>query len=170
VPASLALIMLLVFIAFSSLTDALLVASVMPMALIGGVFALYLANMPFSVSAAIGFIGLFGVSVMEGIIVLTYFNQLIDAGLDRSQALFRACQTRLRPVLMTCFAACVGLLPAAASTAIGAEVQKPLALVVVGGILLAPALILIVLPVLIDLFSRRSHEIELARAHAEAGE
>jgi heavy metal efflux system protein len=170
VPASLALIVLLVFIAFPSVTDTLLVASVMPMALIGGIFALYGAGMPFSVSAAIGFIGLFGVSVMEGIIILTYFNQLIDGGLDSSSALLRACQTRLRPVLMTCFSACVGLLPAAVSTGIGAQVQKPLAVVVVGGILLAPVLILIVLPVLIDVFSRRRKEFGVAQAQPEAGE
>ncbi len=170
VPASLAPIMLLLFIAFPSLTDTLLVAAVMPMGLIGGIFALYVTSMPFSVSAAIGFIGLFSVSVMEGIIVLTYFNQLIDAGLDASQALLRACQTRLRPVLMTCFAACVGLLPAAVSTGIGPQVQKPLALVVVGGILLAPVLLLIVLPVLIDVFSRRQPATEMAREYPEAGE
>ncbi|MBV8103233.1 MAG: efflux RND transporter permease subunit, partial [Hyphomicrobiales bacterium] len=167
VPASLALIMFLVYLAFGSLTDTLLVASVMPMALIGGVFALYLASMPFSVSAAIGFIGLFGVAVMEGIIVLTYFNQLVEEGHERAQALKGACQIRLRPVLMTCFAACVGLLPAALSTGIGAQVQKPLATVVVGGILLAPALILVVLPVLIDVFSRRAHEDARAKARAE---
>jgi heavy metal efflux system protein len=155
VPLSLVLILLLLFVNFSSLTDTLLAASVMPMALIGGIFALYVTGTPFSVSAAIGFIGLFGISVMEGIIVLSYFNQLIDAGLDTAQAILRACQTRLRPVMMTCFAACVGLLPAAISTGIGAQVQKPLALVVVGGILLAPVLILIILPVLIGVFSRR---------------
>jgi len=170
VPLSLALILLLLFVNFSSLTDTLLAASVMPMALIGGIFALYATGTPFSVSAAIGFIGLFGVSVMEGIIVLSYFNQLIDAGLDTSQAILRACQTRLRPVMMTCFAACVGLLPAAVSTGIGAQVQKPLALVVVGGILLAPVLILIILPVLIELFSRRERAAEKSKMQPEAAE
>jgi cobalt-zinc-cadmium resistance protein CzcA len=165
VPFSLVLILLLLFVNFGSLVDTLLAASVMPMALIGGIFALYLTDTPFSVSAAIGFIGLFGISVMEGIIVLAYVNQLIDAGLGTSQAIFRACQTRLRPVMMTCFAACVGLLPAAVSTGIGAQVQKPLALVVVGGILLAPVLILIVLPVLIEVFSR--HERTAGKAAME---
>ncbi len=167
IPLSLALIFLLLFVNFSSLTDTLLAASVMPMALIGGIFALYVTGTPFSVSAAIGFIGLFGISVMEGIIVLSYFNQLIDAGLDTSQAILRACQTRLRPVMMTCFAACVGLLPAAVSTGIGAQVQKPLALVVVGGILLAPVLILIILPVLIDVFSRRGRAAAMQPQPAE---
>lgn len=155
VPLSLGLILLLLFFNFSSITDTLLAASVMPMALIGGIFALYLTGTPFSVSAAIGFIGLFGISVMEGIIVLTYFNQTIETGVERSQAIRNSCQTRLRPVMMTCCAACVGLLPAAFATGIGSQVQKPLALVVVGGILLAPVLVLIILPLLIDLFSKR---------------
>lgn len=155
VPITLALILMLLFFNFSSITDTLLAASVMPMALIGGIFALYVTGTPFSVSAAIGFIGLFGISVMDGILVLAYYNHLLDAGVERAGALMRACQTRMRPVVMTCIAACVGLLPAAFSTGIGSQVQRPLALVVVGGISLAPVLILIVLPVLIQLFSRR---------------
>jgi cobalt-zinc-cadmium resistance protein CzcA len=160
VPISLGLILLLLFFNFNSITDTLLAASVMPMALIGGIFALYLTGTPFSVSAAIGFIGLFGISVMEGIIVLTYFNQIIETGVERSQAIAKSCQTRLRPVMMTCCAACVGLLPAAFATGIGSQVQKPLALVVVGGILLAPVLVLIILPLLIDLFSQRKSPLK----------
>src|SRR5262249_17776733 len=105
---------------------------------------------------AIGFIALFGIAVMEGIILLSYFNQLVEAGARRGAAIMQACQTRFRPVMMTCIAACVGLLPAALSTAIGAQVQRPLALVGVGGILLTPVLVLIILPVLIDVFSRRA--------------
>ncbi|HVH76983.1 MAG TPA: CusA/CzcA family heavy metal efflux RND transporter [Stellaceae bacterium] len=158
VPVSLALIALLLFANFGSLTDTLLAASVMPMAWIGGIFALLVTGTPFSVSAAIGFVGLFGISVMEGIIILSYFNALIDAGLDRAAAVTRACHIRLRPVMMTCLGACVGLLPAALSTGIGSQVQKPLALVIVGGTLLAPLPILIVLPVLIDVFSRRERD------------
>ncbi|MBV8815608.1 MAG: efflux RND transporter permease subunit, partial [Verrucomicrobia bacterium] len=155
VPLSLLLIVLLLWLNFSSFVDTLLAASVMPMALVGGIFTLAITGTPFSVSAAIGFIGLFGISVMEGIIVISYFNQLVGGDLSRSAALVRACEMRLRPVMMTCVAACVGLLPAAMSTGIGSQVQRPLALVVVGGILLAPVLILVILPVLIDLFSRR---------------
>ncbi len=155
VPLALGLIVLLLFINFGSLIDTLLVASVMPMAVVGGIFALAVTETPFSVSAAIGFIGLFGISVMEGILVLAYYNQLIDVGLTRAEAVLRAAETRFRPVMMTCIAACVGLLPAAFSNGIGSQVQKPLALVVVGGILLAPVLILVILPVLIDRFSRR---------------
>src|SRR5215472_11324665 len=93
---------------------------------------------------------------MDGIIVLASYNGLIDAGLDRSSAILRACEIQMRPVMMTCIVACVGLLPAAVSTGIGSQVQKPLALVVVGGIVLAPLLILIVPPVLIELFSPRA--------------
>ena len=156
VPLSLFLICVLLYFNFSSLTDTLLAASVMPMALIGGVFALYLTGTPFSVSAAIGFVALFGIAAMDGIIVISYFNALLAQGVERTQAVLRTCEVQMRPVVMTCVAACVGLLPAALSTGIGSQVQKPLALVVVGGILLAPLLILVVLPVLIDLFSRRA--------------
>jgi cobalt-zinc-cadmium resistance protein CzcA len=155
VPLSLLLIGLLLFLNFSKVSDTLLAASVMPMAMIGGVLALFVTQTPLSVSAAIGFIGLFGISVMNGIIVLSSFNRLVGAGFPRDAALLRACETQLRPVAMTSIAACVGLLPAALSTAIGSQVQRPLALVVVGGMLLAPALVLVVLPVLIDVFSRR---------------
>ncbi len=153
IPISLALIAFLLFINFSSIADTLLALSVMPMAMVGGILALSLTGTALSVSAAIGFIGLFGISVMNGIIVLSSFNHLTSGGLERGVALRRACETQLRPVAMTCFAACVGLLPAALSHGIGSQVQRPLALVVVGGILLAPALILLVLPVLMDIFS-----------------
>lgn len=155
VPLTVLLIALLLYVNFASAIDMLLGISVIPMAMIGGIFALVLTGTPFSVSAAIGFIALFGIAVMEGIILLSYYNQLIDEGHVRGQAILTACATRFRPVMMTCCAACVGLLPAAFSTAIGAQVQRPLALVVVGGILLAPVLVLVVLPVLIDMFSRR---------------
>jgi cobalt-zinc-cadmium resistance protein CzcA len=156
VPISLVLIFILLYVSFSSLTDAALAASVMPMALIGGIFALIATGTPFSVSAAIGFIALFGIAAMDGIIVLSYYNRTIYDGLDRRDAILRTCQVQMRPVIMTCVAAAVGLMPAALSSGIGSQVQKPLALVVVGGILLAPVLILIVLPVLIELFSRRA--------------
>jgi heavy metal efflux system protein len=162
VPLSLGLICMLLFLNFGSVTDMLLAASVMPMALIGGILALFLTGTPFSVSAAIGFVALFGISAMDGIIVIAFFNRLMEAGVERSAALLRTCEVQMRPVLMTCIVACVGLLPAALSTGIGSQVQKPLALVVVGGSLLAPLLILLVLPVLIDLFSRRRSSWEQA--------
>jgi cobalt-zinc-cadmium resistance protein CzcA len=156
VPLSLALILLLLYLNFSSVRDALLAASVMPMALIGGVFALYLTGTHFSVSAAIGFIALFGIAAMDGILVLSYYNKMLEDGLERADAIVRTCATQMRPVMMTCIAACVGLLPAAVSSGIGSQVQRPLALVVVGGILLAPVLILILLPALIATFSHRA--------------
>ncbi|MCP4618512.1 MAG: efflux RND transporter permease subunit [Bradyrhizobium sp.] len=159
VPLTIVLISILLYFNFASLADTLLTLSVIPMALIGGIFALLFTGTSFSVSAAIGFIALFGISVMEGIILLSYFNQRVEAGLDRTSALSEACRTRFRPVMMTCNAACVGLLPAAFSTAIGSQVQRPLALVVVGGILLAPSLILIVFPVLVGIFSRRGRNV-----------
>jgi cobalt-zinc-cadmium resistance protein CzcA len=155
VPVTILLISVLLYFNFTSLADTLLGLTVIPMAMVGGIFALTLTGTPFSVSAAIGFIALFGISVMEGIILLSYYNQLVESGMEYRAALIEACQTRFRPVMMTCNAACVGLLPAALSTAIGSQVQRPLALVVVGGILLTPTLVLLVLPVLIGLFSRR---------------
>ena len=152
VPISLIAIGFLLFMNFGKVRDSALSASVMPMAMIGGVFALYLTRTPLSVSAVIGFVGLFGVSVMNGIIVVSSYNHMLFQGLGRMEAIRQACETQFRPVIMTCSAACVGLLPAALSNGIGSQVQKPLALVVVGGILLAPTLILLVLPVLIDLY------------------
>ena len=170
VPITILLISVLLYFNFASLADTLLGLSVIPMAMVGGIFALVLTGTPFSVSAAIGFIALFGISVMEGIILLSYYNQLIEAGKQRLSALSEACQTRFRPVMMTCNAACVGLLPAALSTAIGSQVQRPLALVVVGGILLAPSLVLLVLPVLIGLFSRRGRDLPSSDAVLEPAE
>jgi heavy metal efflux system protein len=165
VPLALGLICLLLFLNFGSVTETLLAASAVPMALIGGIFALFLTGTPFSVSAAIGFVALFGISAMDGIIVLGYFNRQITAGIERSTALLRTCSVQMRPVAMTCVVAGVGLLPAALSSGIGSQVQKPLAIVVVGGSLLAPFLILLVLPVLIDLFSWRHHVVEETEPH-----
>jgi cobalt-zinc-cadmium resistance protein CzcA len=155
VPISIALICILLFVNFGSLTDVLLAASVIPMALVGGIFALAVTGTPFSVSAAIGFVALFGIATMDGIIVLSYYNLHIEGGMDRVSAILHTCKVQMRPVMMTCVVACVGLVPAALSTGIGSQVQRPLALVVVGGMLLTPILVLLVLPVLILLFSRR---------------
>jgi len=155
VPLSVGLICLLLYMNFTSITDMLLAASAMPMAMVGGILALFVTATPFSVSAAIGFVALFGISAMDGILVVTYFNLATEAGLVRAEALRRTCETQLRPVMMTCIVAAVGLAPAALATGIGSQVQRPLALVVVGGIMFAPVLILLGLPVLIDVFSRR---------------
>lgn len=158
VPISLALIGVLLWFNFGSMVDTMLAMSVIPMAVLGGVLGLLLSGVPFSVSAAIGFIALFGIAVMDGIIMLSQYNQLIDEGVDRVKAVIRTGELQMRPVLMTCAVAGIGLLPAALSTGIGSQVQKPLALVVVSGMALAPIVILITLPVLILLFSRHGRE------------
>ena len=160
VPLSIVLICFLLYLNFGSITDMLLAASVIPMALVGGIVVLFVTGTPFSVSAAIGFVALFGISAMDGILVVTYFNRMMETGMDRADAILRTCLVQMRPVVMTCVVAAVGLLPAAVSNGIGSQVQKPLALVVVGGILLAPVLILTVLPVMMDLFSRRARRSE----------
>jgi len=156
VPISLALIGVLLFFNFGSIVDTLLAMSVIPIAIFGGVLGLLITGIPFSVSAAIGFIALFGIAVMDGIIILSQYNQLIDEGYERMRAVIRAGELQLRPVLMTCVVAGVGLLPAALSEGIGSQVQKPLAIVVVTGMMLAPIVILVTLPVLISVFSRRA--------------
>ena len=176
VPIAVGIIAILLFMNFSSVVDSLLALSVIPMAMAGGILALSLTGTSFSVSAAIGFIALLGIAVMDGIIVLSFYNDLLAAGVQRVPAMLRTCYTQMRPVVMTCVVAGVGLLPAAFSTGVGSQVQKPLALVVVGGMALAPLLILLVLPVLILTFSRRkpavhseaSDRVAAAQAHAGA--
>ena len=149
VPLAIVLICLLLYLNFGRIRDVLLAASVIPMAMIGGIFALFVTGTPFSVSAAIGFVALFGIAAMDGILVLSYYNLCLASGLDRVAAIRETGHTQLRPVMMTCIVACVGLIPAALSTSIGSQVERALALVFFGGMLLAPALILILLPVLI---------------------
>jgi cobalt-zinc-cadmium resistance protein CzcA len=155
VPIAILLICILLFLNFGSLSEVLLAASVIPMALVGGLFALFLTGTAFSVSSAIGFVALFGIAAMDGILVLSYYNLSLASGVNRYDAIRATCRTQFRPVMMTCIVACVGLIPAAFSHGIGSQVQRPLALVVVGGMLFAPVLILLVLPVLIDKFSKR---------------
>jgi heavy metal efflux system protein len=155
VPISLTLIAMLIWFNFGSVVDTVLTMSVIPMAVFGGVVGLLVTGIPFSVSAAIGFIALFGISVMDGIIILSQYNQLIDQGMERGRAILRTGELQLRPVLMTCVVAGVGLLPAALSSGIGSQVQKPLAVVVVAGMMVAPMVILLTLPALISTFSRR---------------
>ncbi len=165
VPISIALIGLLLYINFGSIRDTILGLSVIPMATVGGILALFVMQIPFSISAAIGFIALFGISAMDGIIVLDDFNRRVMSGVERTRAIIETCQTQMRPVVMTCVIAAIGLLPAAVSTGIGSQVQKPLAVVVVGGMLFAPVLILIILPVLILAISNRTAAgSDLARA------
>jgi cobalt-zinc-cadmium resistance protein CzcA len=166
VPLAFVLICLLLYVNFNSITDMLLAASVIPMALIGGILMLFITGTAFSVSAAIGFVALMGIATMDGIIIVTYYNQQVKDGVARYEAIARTCSIQMRPVVMTCVVAMVGLLPAAVSTGIGSQVQRPLALVVVGGISLAPLLFLTVLPVLIDLFSRHARRLDNTEAQA----
>jgi cobalt-zinc-cadmium resistance protein CzcA len=154
VPVSLALIMVLLFSLFNAVRESLLALAGIPFAIAGGIFALFVAGLPFSVSAAIGFISLFGVSVMDGIIVITFFNTLRTQGMEPRDAMEHAAENRMRPMLMTALSACIGLVPAALSTGIGSQVQRPLATVVVGGMLLGPIMLLVVVPALRMLFLR----------------
>lgn len=155
VPISILLILILLYSTFNSLRDSLLVLVSIPFTVIGGLLALWVTGIHFSVSAAVGFISLFGVAVMEGIILIAYYSQLEHSGTLRDEAVRRAAVVRMRPVLMTCLSACIGLLPAALSTGIGSETQRPLATVIVGGMLLAPVLILLLLPVLLSFLPAR---------------
>lgn len=149
VPIALALIFLLLFFSFGSIKHALLIFTAIPMAAIGGVFALLVRGMPFSISAGVGFIALFGVAVLNGIVLIAEFNRLKkEGGADLNEIILKATSVRLRPVLMTATVASLGFLPMALSHGAGAEVQKPLATVVIGGLLTSTLLTLIVLPCL----------------------
>jgi cobalt-zinc-cadmium resistance protein CzcA len=156
VPISLLLILVLLYGLFNSLRDSLMVLAGIPFAIGGGVIALYVTGLNFSISAAVGFISLFGVSVMNGILIMTYYNEVKSHGMSTMEAMFHAASQRMRPMLMTPLSACIGLLPAAASTGIGSQVQKPLATVVVGGMLIGPIILLIVVPALQTYFLERA--------------
>lgn len=155
VPLALAFIFVLIFMAFGSVRQALLVYSSVPLAITGGIFALWLRGMPFSISAAVGFIALSGVAVLNGVVMISYFNQLREQGSDVRSAVLEGSLTRLRPVLMTAAVATFGFIPMALSTSAGAEVQRPLATVVIGGIISSTLLTLLVLPLLYEWVERR---------------
>ncbi len=148
VPLSILVIFLLLFDAFNSFRSALLIIANIPFAMIGGIVALALTGIPLSVSAAIGFIALFGQAVLNGVVMVTYYNQLREGGMAVNEAVMEGSLTRLRTVLMTALLAMLGLLPMALSHAIGAETQRPLAVVVIGGLVSATLLTLLVLPTL----------------------
>ncbi len=155
VPVALLLIYMLLFFTFNSFKQSLLIFTAIPLSAIGGVFALYIRGMPFSISAGVGFIALFGVAVLNGIVLIGYFNQLKKEGMtDIIQRVLTGTKARLRPVIMTAAVASLGFLPMALSHGAGAEVQKPLATVVIGGLLSATLLTLIVLPILYILFEK----------------
>jgi cobalt-zinc-cadmium resistance protein CzcA len=155
VPAALALIFVLLYFTFKSVKQSMLIFTAIPLSAIGGVFALWLRDMPFSISAGVGFIALFGVAVLNGIVLIAYFNQLKSEGMnDIYKRIHEGTKARLRPVILTAAVASLGFLPMALSSGAGAEVQKPLATVVIGGLITATLLTLIVLPILYYYFER----------------
>jgi heavy metal efflux system protein len=155
VPISLVMILVLLYGLFNSLRDSLMALVGIPFAAGGGVLALYFSGLDFSISAAVGFVSLFGVSVMNGILITTYYNEVRASGMGTLDAMAHAAEQRMRPMLMTALSACIGLLPAAVSTGIGSQVQRPLATVVVGGMFIGPLILLVVVPALQTLLTGR---------------
>jgi cobalt-zinc-cadmium resistance protein CzcA len=161
VPVSLLLILMLLYGLFNSFHDSLLTLTGIPFAVAGGLLGLYVTGLDFSISAAMGFVSLFGISVMNGILLITYYNEVREEGTHVLEAMFQAASQRMRPMLMTALSACLGLLPAAMSTAIGAQVQRPLATVVVAGLFVGPIMLLIVVPALCVSFLSRRDRVDL---------
>ena len=176
VPLSLLLILMLLYSLFNSVRDSLLALTGIPFAVAGGILGLYVAGLNFSISAAIGFISLFGVSTMDGVLLISYIRRNMDGGYGREEAIIHAGETRMRQIFMTGLSACIGLVPAAISTGIGSQVQQPLACVIVGGMLLSPICSLLVIPTLSRIFmpevprSHPSRGHETAPAEATAAE
>ncbi len=158
VPIALVLIFVLLYFAFNSVKEALMIYSAIPLSAIGGVMLLYIRDLPFSISAGVGFIALFGIAVLNGIVLIEEFKELKAHGITNiNKRILMGTKNRLRPVLLTASAAALGFLPMAISTSAGAEVQRPLATVVVGGLITATALTLVVLPILYAMFDRKGH-------------
>lgn len=170
VPVALLLILTLLFFTFHSVKQTFLIFTAVPLSAIGGIFALWARGMPFSISAGIGFIALFGVAVLNGIVLIGYFNQLEAEGItDIYERVKIGAKVRFRPVVMTASVASLGFLPMALSTSAGAEVQKPLATVVIGGLVSATLLTLVLLPVLYVLFSSKKKGIKTAKSIGKIG-
>ena len=167
VPISFVLIMVLLYGLFNSLRDSLMALIGIPFAVSGGILGLYVSDLDFSISAAIGFVSLFGVSVMSGILIINRYNQIAGRGSSTIEAMLRAVEDQMRAILMMALSACIGLLPAAISTGIGSQVQRPLATVVVGGMLIGPIMFLIVVPALQTFFLRAGDEREARPLEAE---
>jgi cobalt-zinc-cadmium resistance protein CzcA len=161
VPLAMALIFLLLYTAFGSWRPALLIFLNVPLAITGGLFALEARGLPFSISAAVGFIALFGVAVLDGVVLVSYIIQLRQEGKSVEEAVTEGAKIRLRPVLMTALVASIGFVPMALSTGVGAEVQRPLATVVIGGLVTSTLLTLLVLPTIYGWFEARRQEVEL---------
>jgi cobalt-zinc-cadmium resistance protein CzcA len=160
-PIALGLIFLFLFASVNSIKQALIIFTGIPFAVVGGVIALWLRDIPFSISGGVGFIALFGVAVLNGVVMLTYYNQLIEEGMSIRDAVIKGSETRLRPVITTALVASLGFIPMAVSTSAGAEVQRPLATVVIGGLITSTLLTLIVLPTVYSWFIKKKVEEEL---------
>jgi cobalt-zinc-cadmium resistance protein CzcA len=169
IPITLAFIMVLLYGLFNSWRDSFLALLGLPFAVGGGILGLYVAGLDFSISAAIGFISLFGVSVMSGILIINGYHRVRRAGIEPAQAMLRAVEEQMRPILMMTLSACIGLLPAAISTGIGSQVQRPLATVIVGGMLVGPILLLVVVPALLSFFLEREALEPVATAESDVG-
>ncbi|UOE41597.1 CusA/CzcA family heavy metal efflux RND transporter [Chryseobacterium suipulveris] len=154
VPISLVMIFFLLFILFGNLKDSLLVLANVPFALIGGIIALHLTRMNFGISAGVGFIALFGICIQNGVILISEFHQNIKSGMDVAAGILEGVKVRTRPVVMTALMASIGLMPAALSTGIGSESQKPLAIVIIGGLVTATVLTLLIFPIIFWIFNR----------------
>jgi cobalt-zinc-cadmium resistance protein CzcA len=162
VPMALALIFVLLFFSLKSVRDVLIVATGIPLGAVGGVLALWVRDMPFTVSSGIGFIALSGVAILNGLVLVTFIKQKLEAGATAEQAVREGCLARLRPVLMTALVAAVGFIPMAVNVGVGGEVQRPLATVVIGGIFTNTLLTLLVLPALYSMFKgKKGVEVEV---------
>ncbi|WP_343623371.1 CusA/CzcA family heavy metal efflux RND transporter [Roseateles puraquae] len=170
VPVSLLLVFTLLFVMFGNAKDGLLVFTGIPFALTGGIVALWLRDIPLSISAAVGFIALSGVAVLNGLVMISFIRNLRESGKSLDESIFEGAITRLRPVLMTALVASLGFVPMAIATGTGAEVQRPLATVVIGGILSSTALTLLVLPVLYRIAHRKDEEGEAEAPRTTPGE
>ncbi|MGE5164631.1 MAG: efflux RND transporter permease subunit [Sphingobacteriales bacterium] len=166
VPLSLLLIMMLLYSLFNSVRDSMIALSGIPFAACGGILGLYVFGLNASVSAAVGFISLFGVSAMDGILLVSYIRRRLDEGFGKEEAIIGSAQARMRQILMTGFSACIGLVPAAISTGIGSQVQQPLACVIVGGMLLSPICSLLVIPTIARLAMPTVRRTAPAQRHA----
>lgn len=161
VPVALLLIFLMLFATFNSMKDSVLVFTGIPLALTGGILTLWFRGIPMSISAGVGFIALSGIAVLNGLMMVSFINKLREEGMNLEEAITRGALTRLRPVLMTALVASLGFVPMAIATGSGAEVQRPLATVVIGGIVSSTLLTLVVLPALYRIFHRdRSRDPE----------
>ncbi len=164
VPLALGLIFVLLYFSLGSLRDVVIVATGIPLGAVGGVLALWVRGMPFTVSAAVGFIALSGVAILNGLVLVTFINQKRAAGIPLETAVREGCLVRLRPVLMTALVAAAGFIPMAVNVGVGGEVQRPLATVVIGGILTNTVLTLLVLPTLYVTFQQKRNHLKPATA------